>query len=68
LPPLYCTLALLFILENAGNFATTLPASPAGHWRIFALSTALFLVIVGGYKLETKNGTDPREGGKGVGA
>src|SRR4029450_10323523 len=53
----YClrgAVLLLFILENAANVATTLPASLAGHWRIFALSTALFLVIVGGYKLETE--------------
>jgi hypothetical protein len=58
----------LFILENAGNFATLLPASQAGHWHIFALSTTLFLVIVGGHQSETENGADPREGGKGVGA
>src|SRR5262245_36698203 len=62
-----CSISV-FILENAGNFATTLPASPAGHWRIFALSTAVFLVIVGGHKFETENGADSREGGKGVGA
>src|SRR4029453_18129443 len=50
------------------KFCNSSPPSQAGHWRIFALSTALFLVIVGGHKLETENGADPREGGKGVGA
>ena len=56
------------ILENVANFATILLAILAGHCRIFALSTTLFLVIVGGHQLETENGADPREGGKGVGA
>jgi hypothetical protein len=46
----YAVLCLyLFILENAKNFATLLAAGQAGHWRIFALSTTLFLVIVGGH-------------------
>jgi hypothetical protein len=35
------------ILENVANFATILPAILAGHLRIFALSTAPFLAIVG---------------------
>ena len=35
------------ILESVANFATILPAILAGHLRIFALSTTLFLVIVG---------------------
>jgi len=58
----------MFILENAANFATLLPASQAGHWHIFALSTTLFPVIVGGHQSETENGTDPRAGGQGIGA
>jgi len=56
------------ILENAANFATILPVLLAEHLRIFALSTTLFPVIVGEHQLETANGADPREGGRGVGA
>ena len=56
--------ASLFILENAGNFATLLAARQAGHWRIFALSTTLFLVIVGDAKQRRKTAqTLAREAG-----
>ncbi len=50
------------------KFCNYTPCEPGRDWRIFALSTTLFLVIVGGHQPETENGADPREGGKGVGA